>query len=531
MSFRPIFAPLGSNVPEGIFMYDPAVTIEFEHYSRPNLYLVPEISEPRFISADSIIELAVARENERIEAHEMLQTNRNLLMDGHFDDVLPVIDALGSAKLVVDSRNEYGHESSEANDLFSGLVLDCQRLFAEAERKKTWEYFPPVRQDFDPQTQEFFANGRSLTKLINNSMSPISNPEEQNRRINEKIEEGTYRWLGSMVLKNTSETIDIPNTDNEIIYSIKVSQCIDSAIESYEINPKGSHGGYVPEIKKIMIRGVKFVENENARYQEQVGISGIYITNEIINQAYQIMGVTEQGSNYDKNEIHNMHVIAQEDFDIFEFIELLDLLASETTGKNIFMGEEVSENTVKDYTDLPRQAIERQKSQLDKSTKLAEKLVEWEEAGIDHWVAERMVEDYVDKELHKIAVIDIEKAAIIFDEETAEGYRRVQQLKQDGQLDLALQLQARVEENAPAPQYCTGGSCGLESVDIKTEVGKKIAEKLELKSNEKIAKDVERKCKCGNKSIYYAWTSNTVKKYCDSCGAYEKKITTGKGTK
>lgn len=68
-------------------------------------------------------------------------------------------------------------------------------------------------------------------------------------------------------------------------------------------------------------------------------------------------------------------------------------------------------------------------------------------------------------------------------------------------------------------------SCGLQQINLNTSFGKKLSNKLKIVSNDKYAKDAIRSCQCGKLEIYYAWTLDYVKKYCNGCGAFEAKIT------
>lgn len=69
-------------------------------------------------------------------------------------------------------------------------------------------------------------------------------------------------------------------------------------------------------------------------------------------------------------------------------------------------------------------------------------------------------------------------------------------------------------------------SCGLQQIDLNSKFGKVLSSKLKIKDNDKYAKDAVRVCQCGELEIYYAWTLNYVKKYCNGCGAFELKRTT-----
>jgi hypothetical protein len=68
-------------------------------------------------------------------------------------------------------------------------------------------------------------------------------------------------------------------------------------------------------------------------------------------------------------------------------------------------------------------------------------------------------------------------------------------------------------------------SCGLAPVDLSGEAGETLKKNLRAEADDKIIRDAVRACICGEKSIVYAYTLVKVNKYCESCGAFESKIT------
>ena len=65
-------------------------------------------------------------------------------------------------------------------------------------------------------------------------------------------------------------------------------------------------------------------------------------------------------------------------------------------------------------------------------------------------------------------------------------------MRSTGRLIEAEILLGQVEQNAPPPSYCTGGSCGLETFSLSSKEGQEVAEKFNVKPGDKTAKDVER---------------------------------------
>ena len=55
-----------------------------------------------------------------------------------------------------------------------------------------------------PISGDYFSNGYSLTKITEAGLSPVAEPEELKRRVNERVEEVTYRAIGQLALLGQS---------------------------------------------------------------------------------------------------------------------------------------------------------------------------------------------------------------------------------------------------------------------------------------------------------------------------------------
>jgi hypothetical protein len=267
-----------------------------------------------------------------------------------------------------------------------------------------------------------------------------------------------------------------------------------------------------------MVRNVIFPGGTH-RYEEQVGLRGTFITHDVVVEALRRRGIQEPGT---KTEVHATQLLHNED--IFNFIALLDGVASERSGQSIYMGEVLRPGEVADYATVRHEALARQEALDVEATHLADYVLELEEHGTDGWVAVRLVEDYVKQRLLRMATIDTARAAHMFDEKTAEGLRQVSYLHAIGQSEDALKLLSEVEAQAPAPGYCGAGSCGLETVNLAGTEGKELLKLLKAEAGDTIVKDTERTCRCGRKDIVYAYNKNKVNKLCKSCGAFESKV-------
>ncbi|MEO6513707.1 MAG: hypothetical protein ABIR37_03395 [Candidatus Saccharimonadales bacterium] len=473
-------------------------------------------SDYRFV--DSIPEVATERELVRNSAEALLEARRHQ----HYAEHRPLpIDALSTAHEVLRTYRQFGAGSEEHHERSAALRLDCQRLVAEWYRKKKPEYFPPVRHVFDDEKEEFFSHGLSIRQMTENALVPLSNdPEEEARRVNERVEDATpqiLRKLGKIAL------------GEEAI--VTFSECTDKAItdygrDMYEGRSHAGYNGYVPEIEKIMIRMIRPDSASNDRFEEQVGVPGTYITHEVIQDALKRRGI--DAAHLNKTGLHGAQLLVRDD--LMEFVKLLDDEASEQWCTPIFMGEAVrdfSDNPdlfVKDYAGFRHEALARQRSLEAEVDTVAVFVLDLAEAHTDRRAAPALVEDFVKKLLLDLAKKDHSVAEQMFDTKTADGLRQVVQLERRGEYEQAFSLMQDIEQAAPGGGYCSGGSCGLESVDHRSDAGKSLASKLKAAAGDTIVKDKERACKCGSKSVVYAYNQRKVNKLCENCGAFESKV-------
>ena len=461
-----------------------------------------QLAEPCYLSVDAIPEVATARLVARREAYEILERNRQHLRDGEFNSVSIPVDALGTAHRVAMARAVYGQDSPEAQESFQGLILDSERLLGEAARKNTFEYFKPLRQVRDTQTGSYLSHGQSISFMTEKGLSPVAEPEEQDRRINEHVEEATYRAIGGISLTGTIKVRTL-------------SECTDWAIEAYQHNPKDGHGGYVPEIQKFMVRDVRFDPLTRDRHEEQIGISGIYITHEVITETIRRRGLEKEGLT--KTELHGTQMLV--DDDMIDFVADLDQVASEIHGKEIYLGEVLAEGQTKDYSYVREEAEKRRQNIVPKPAELAHFIMDLELQGTDEWLALGLVEAKVKEMLFGMAEADSSLAEVMFDKNTAHGLQEVAYLRSIGLIDEAQNRLDDVKAQAPAPGYCGAGSCGLESVLGGSDYAKKI-EKLGFDPKNSL-KDTERRCpRCTAKKVVYDLKKG--EKGCTGCGITAK---------
>jgi len=463
------------------------------------------------IHADKTPWLRVVRQEARTQAEATVERRRQQLIDGHFEEAILDVDALGTAAKTAAIKETYGAESGEYQAARGELLLDCERKLAEAYRKNGWEYFEPTTQVYDSTTDQLYTGGLSVDEMVENGLTPLAETEEIERRINDHVRVQTHKEI-------------IKHPASKDMAAIHVSPCTQWAIDAYERDVKknkftSAYGGYAPEVRKQMLNYDSF--EDGVVLHEQLGVSGEYITDEVIVETFRVLHIIPDSNiELDKTAIHNTTGIVskQQITGVIDVLRVADQIATEKSGKNIFIGEVVEDDHPKDYSIIPLEAQARKEQRLGQAEELAEYVEELLEKNTDHALATLMVEDYINQKLLHVAEADPEQAEMIFNKATADGFRQVHSLRLQGMYQEAEILRTQVQELAPPAGSCGAGSCGLVGVDRNSHEGKDLAYKLGARSDEKIVKDTVRACPgCGAKAIVYAYNSSSVKKYCGSC--------------
>jgi hypothetical protein len=459
------------------------------------------------VDVDTIPEFYDERQRARYQAGRILTEREALLIDGHDEQVPALVDILGTARKVGEVKKLYGEDSPEYRESYTGLVLDSERVIGEAERKLTWELFGAAPQKLDPVTETYSAHGVQLPEVVDSGLTPLAGPEERPRRVNEYVEEnGTYTPLGRAMKRLGSTAL------GRTVTSYEFSECTDEAINDLQKNPNGAHGGYVPEIEKFMTREVTFLANGD-RIERQLALSGVYITPKVIRTVLGKLGMLKPGENPTKTELHGKQFLDPKSQGVLWVAEQLDLEASQQSGQRIFMGEVVTEDHPMDYEAIPAEAEERRARLAPKPQELSDYLIQLEEKGISNDAAEGILNAYLKRMLLEVARQNPDKAEVMFNKETADGFRVVAALRALGRENEAQSLQTEIEKNAPEVVYCGAGSCGLVAVDPHSREAL-MAHELGLDGD--ILHDTERDCpSCQTKGIHYDATGN---KACTNCG-------------
>lgn len=467
---------------------------------------------PEYLLIDEIPDFAQERQVVRGSAEAILAERRDALRQGtQSAETLVPVDALSTAQKVLAAQKIYGTASAEHAELRNGLVLDCRRLLAEWYRKKRPEYFPESRHVFDAKSQEFFSYGLSIAQMTKNALVPMADdPEEEARRVNERVEDATpqiVRNLGGTALGMSIRTI---------------SECTDKAETDYAEDIKlgrkhRGYGGYVPEISKFMVRNIRLDTETNDRFEEQIALPGIFITHDIIVMALEQRGLSV--GHMDKTALHGAQFLASDD--PIDFVAHMDAVASEQWCTNIFMGEEVPQDFVKDYEGFRGEALQRQESLEGMAEIVATFVLDLARDNVDKQKALVMVEDFVKKQLLDLGKSDYEAAEQMFDTKTADGLQEVAYLESIGCYDAAFTLGQLVEAAAPGGGYCGAGSCGLENLSGSSEEGQALLDAVGAEDGDIVLKDMVRSCSCGHTGIIYAFNTEKVNKYCPGCKSFE----------
>jgi hypothetical protein len=491
--------------------------------------------------ADAIDGLRLAREAAKEEAAQILRERLDQLCeDPETLEVPNPVDPLTTAGRAVDAKREFGALSPEYAEARTSLIHDSARLLGEAYRKNRWEYFAETRQRYNDQTGDYEFMGYSLTTMTRQGITPMAEEGEQVNRGIEYVEEATYKavhGLGFLAVGKVAvlrpgqpktPAAEAATANGPEARVMTITECPDWAIDAYSRKSKGGWGGYAPEVEKFMIRGVRFA-NDGDRYQEQLALSGKLITHDVIVEGLQRMRVADVGEELSKEDVRAKQLLNVNGQDVFSVAELLDTIASERSGKAVFLGEEVTADHPRDYAAARTEAAARQEGQQSDAEELADFLIMLEEEQTDHWVAQGIVENKVHKMVFQGVKGDAEAAAAAFDEKTAERIDQAQRLRANGNEQAARSVENEAEKEAPPVSFCGAGSCGLEDAGEGDEADE-MRKKLKAEDDEELLRDTERSCpKCNKKSLWYSYNSHVVKTGCSSCGATNTKTTTNVG--
>jgi hypothetical protein len=228
-----------------------------------------------------------------------------------------------------------------------------------------------------------------------------------------------------------------------------------------------------------------------------------------------------------KTALHGSQILANDD--LIDFARHLDTIGTHEwslnfVGQKLFMGEVVSIDHPSDYSAFRQEALQRQEELKGYAETVALFVLDLAEDNYDRRKAPAHVEEFVKDILMNLAKQDKTVAEQMFDEKTAERIQAVGILESQGHYAEAQQLWEETRAEAPGGGFCGAGSCGLEGVVAHSKEDQTLRKKMGADDTDTLVKDKERACRCGKKSIVYAYNKSKVIKFCESCGAHESKV-------
>lgn len=474
-----------------------------------------------YLLVDDIPEACMARLEERFAAEALLEQRRQAKSGATEPgvDVPQAVDALSTADKAVWARQVFGDSSPEYREARSGLVLDSRRLVGEWYRKKTSEWFEPVRHRWDAELQDYFSHGFSLGTMTRNGIVWMEDdPEDRERRVNDHVENQTPKILMSL------GCVAVGGENGEGVSMRTISQCTEQAKRAYEADmkakrPYAGYKGYVPDVDKLYIRDYTFDAQTWDRYEEVVGVPGTYFDDYTLRLALAERKLDT--FHMDRTELQGAQFLARDS--LMEFMAHLDRVASEQWCVNIFMGEVVPDDFVKDYGRFMREAMQRQEQLAGLGETVAAFVEQLAEEGYDREAAPQKVEAFVKAQLLELGKRDYKAAEQMFDAETAGDLQEVRRLEERGEYGRAQELMEAVRERAPGGGFCGAGSCGLEGVKEGSEEWAEIAKEFGAKAGDTVLKDKERSCpNCHNATVVYVVNTDGFTKGCTTCKSQKK---------
>lgn len=496
-------------------------------------------SEATWLPADEVPALHDARRQADDEAAAIYEGYMGTIRQGESDGVPLDSDSLSAGERAIETRRQYGEDSAEFLTIRQGVVVNFQRYLAEAWSKLGSEYFPPLWQPYDQQQHDYVSYGVAITPMMARGITPLAEPEQVPLRNAEYRENATNLRLGQLVM--TAAGIELADHDTpqlalprELrggpVSSFTISECPDYIVErcrrDEQLGIQRTYSGYAPQVEKIMLRCTTIDGQSGGRFVEQLGVAGDLYGHDTIVDYLEQRGAIAEGAVPTKTEVLGMQLVTNDQRGVIGMVQDLDAIASARLGQPVFLGQLVDAVTECDYVSIPSLAAERQRRQMADAEKLADYSMELAEAGIEHAIGNKMVDELMKTLMHTAAKHDPEMAGMAFDEKTAQTYREAQTARQTGDDAMARMKEEQALRDAPEPDGCSGGACEVRNVDAESGEGQHLAGLLKAKNGDRIAVDESktRRCKCGGK-IAYAYSLVKVNKLCLDCGAFESRST------
>lgn len=437
--------------------------------------------------ADDIPEIAFSRRRASDIASQILEENHQKLMDGRFDEVPMDYDAIGCARRYVENPNP---------EIYKAVYVGAERYVFEAFRKLSWEWFEPLEQHYNKESEQY-EYGYNVLDSLEQGLSPIAHKDEQKMRIMNYVEEVTY-------MAHRQANI---NPDGMYI-TISTPGTYDGAEKD----------GYVPELNKIMIRAVSFDKDNDVKIIEQFAIPGLHLGDDVLNTFLRENGY--EGEDLSGTDFVGAQLFTNKFGDVIDIVKRLDELSSAET----FLGER-HPGGQKDYNRVKEIAKFRQADLRRVVQEVADYTVELAKNGKDAALARVLYNKKVTDLLLDICEAVPEQAKITFDYETYLKLDTANLLEDQNRHREAYELRNQARAEAPPASGCGGGGCTLETLATYDPAFAKVLG-VGLKKENQLERWKEGRCpSCkdfGGKGDVIVEVK-TGRKACASCGLSDAK--------
>jgi hypothetical protein len=448
------------------------------------------------------------REGFQEDGLAILDANRRRFDAGDYESVPLSIDVLSTARRLRQIKTEFGEHSPQYAEGYHALFCDSSTMLAETLRTNRPDISEKIYQPLDTETGDYTFNGVHINPAVVSGLSPLAVGYEQPIRVIDYVKHQVNRLLGNSLLARKG------------VSTISVNECPDQAIADFQLDPKASYSNYAPRVQKLVLEESEF--DERGRTYQQISLPGLYITHEVVVESLKEAEALDQHQLPGKEDIRSMEFVNQGKPALLRFTALLDKNASIASGLNIFMGEVVAEDHPKNYEDATIEAAIRRQSYAENAMAVTELQIGLEEQETDSRLASIKLGGFVKEMMFDESIKDPTIAIGVFDNATAIGAYKINELLALGMYEEANNLSVKVLANAPEPSSCGAGSCGLEAVSQFSR------EAIEAKkaglNTDSLLKDKERSCPdCHYKTVIYDLKSGSKLCINPKCKKTEKK--------
>ncbi len=405
--------------------------------------------------------------------------------------------------LSVSDRIVKQEEFEDTFYLREALFLDSLRTVAEVRNKYSPIYFPTIFQSFDEESEDLIIGPRSLSEISENGLSPFCEPEEVEIRALDYVD----NKLNIELVKKCRE-------NNSTVTLLRIKECPDYIVDKYQRtqDEKDLYNGYVPQIKKFVIQRDRITPE--GVYSDHFALPGTLIDAEVVRDALGFLSGEDKYQDLSGLELRaKSFIMPNEPESLFEFVELLDDLATQKHHQRVFTGEVAADDTDLDYSQTINQFLDQDQQYRVLADEISEFLLNESRQNNDPRISEMNLIKLLTERSFQAFKHNPREIKRIFGLQTAIDLEVInfqyQITKDKTSYDNSIES---LIKTLPLTTFCGAGSCGLVGVITGSEKDKELS-RLGLKG-EKLM-DTIRKCPyCGKKSVHYDMHAN---KACTNC--------------